>query len=545
MTESPSGFASAAPFDVIVVGGGGTGVPFAARISEDASRRVLLLEAGPAPRTASEGPQDLRDAGTIRGADPAHPLNWDYPAHLTPTRPYGIARGRVLGGSTAINGGYFVRARRSDFDAWAAAGLPEWSYEQCLPFLRALEADADFGDTSLHGGSGPMPVMRPVAPAPMVTVTAEGDPPAGGHPVTRAFERAARAAGYPLEADKNGEQPAGWGPLPMNVRDGVRWSTALGYLLPPALPRGSRPNLVVRGDSQVRRVLVEDGRAVGVEVQTATATGCVVSEVRAAEVVLAAGAIATAQVLLLSGIGPRAELERHGIPVIADVPGVGAAFSDHPQLAVRWRPTAAAAASVAPTTMESVLNLVLPDGGELELLPLLRPLDVLLGHPDGADAPGELVVFVALQNPRSRGSIRLSSGDPDEPPALDFGYLADDRDLARLRIGVRAAVALLESHAFADVSEGVLDPDPATLASDAALDVWIRATIGTALHSCGSAPMGADGDPAAVADAHGRVRGVPGLRLADLSLLPVVPTRGPAATAVLLGERLAAFLRGE
>jgi choline dehydrogenase-like flavoprotein len=597
-------------YDVIVVGAGGAGAPLAALLA-DAGRRVLLLEAGPVPSTAAGMPGELLDAGTIRGADPAHPDNWAFDAHLTPTRPYSIARGRIAGGSTTINGGYFVRPRRADFDDWVALGNAEWSYEACLPFLRALESDAEFGaDAALHGAGGPMPVIRPAlrgagsaeaggagsvaatpggeaadvsagvagwaagahavtgagaagphpvtgagtaGPHPVTGAGTAGPHPvtgagaAGPHPVTAAFARAAATAGYVEELDKNGEQRAGIGPLPMNLRDGVRWNTALAYLLPLA----AHPNLEVRGETLVRRVLFEGTRAVGVEVVTDAAIAAdgrsnAPEVLRAREVVLAAGSVMSPTLLLRSGLGPRLELEALGIDVVADVPGVGRGFSDHPQVQLTWRPRNGVVArdlSGGPA-MESALNAGLDGRAEFEVIPLLKPLGYLL---TGAPEPSpsfDLTVLVAVQTAESRGRIQLSSADPDAAPRIDYDYLASPVDRERMRGAVRRAASLLQSPEFAAVCEGLTNIGASTLADDDALDAWVQKNLGTAIHLCGSARMGAPNDAGAVVDQQGRVRAVSGLRVADTSILPVVPRRGPALASVLIATRIAAFLLG-
>ncbi|WP_368496497.1 GMC family oxidoreductase [Herbiconiux sp. A18JL235] len=537
-------------WDVVVVGAGASGCALAARLAEDPWRRVLVLEAGPVPASAGEFPTDALDAATIAGAAPGHPLNWAYPATLYEGRPYSLARGRVAGGSTTVNGGYFVRPRRVDLDGWAELGGTGWSWEACLPALRRLEADAQYGTDALHGSSGPMPVTRaPIGP--------DGD---GGTATASAFVRAARAAGLRFEADKNGDQPNGIGPLPMNLRDGVRWNAALAYLLPPVGRAAGRPNLELRGEATVRRVVLQPGgpgasasmprdrlpstpRVVGVEV----ASGGTVSMVHAREVVLAAGALATPLLLLRSGIGPRDELDAAGVACAVDSPRVGRGLSDHPQVPVTWVDRSLPPEHRVPS-LEIVLNTAVGDAGdEVEVLPLTRPMDELLtsaesATPQGAlDAPGSarrLTALVALQTSRARGSIRLVAGTDGPEPRIDLGYLDDRLDRTALRAGVRLAVGLLHSPAFDDAT-GV-QPEPAVVGDDDSLDAWLLDHLGTALHSCGTAAFGG---PSAVTDGFGRVNGVRGLRIADLSIVPTAPRRGPALTAVLVGERVSDFLR--
>lgn len=538
--------------DVIVVGSGGGGAPLAARLSEDPARRVLVLEAGPVPRTRRDYPPELLDASTVQGAMPGYPHNWAYLGHLTPDLPYLVARGRILGGSTALNGAYFVRATPGDFAAWADAGGPDWTYDSVLPAMRRLERDPAFADDPRHGDAGPIPIER----APLTDRL-------GG-----AFRAAAIECGFADEPDKNVPGVPGVGPVPSSLHRGMRWNTGLAYLMP-AL---DRPNLEVRGDARVVRVLIEDGRAVGVEL----AGG---ERLTAREVVLAAGAIASPHLLMLSGVGPREQLETLGIDVVADLP-VGAAFSDHPDIAVGWRPRASIGSPGDRAAFPACLNFASAEGtgeADLEILLSVKSLGYLLtgsAHPLGSGVLAalrhplrtiralvgvsarrmasqlahrdDLQLIVALQQPEGRGTVRLASADPDEGPRIDYRYLETSSDRARMREGLRVAVSLLRSDAFAPLFGELTELDDATLDDDDLLDEWARAHLGTAIHMCGTAPMGPAGASGAVVDGQGRVHGIAGLRVADTSILPTVPSRGPAATAVLIGERIAEFIaRGD
>lgn len=498
----------------LIVGGGGSGAVLAARLSEDSTREVTLLEAGSALPT----PPELLDGGAIPAAFPGHTANWAYPAELTPERATIVPRGRVLGGSTAINGGYFERARPEDFARWARAGGADWSFERALPVLASLERDRDFGEAAGHGTSGPVPVARP----------------AHTSTLTAAFLSAAAELGFPAEPDKNapGARP-GAGPVPSNIIDGVRVNTATAYL-EAARPR---PNLRVIGDTRALRVRIAAGRAVGVD----TATGYFAAD----EVVLCAGAVATPQLLLLSGVGPAAQLAAFSIPVHADLP-VGVSFSDHPNLAVGWHPArpmhdaAERFAFPAAVNFDSSGTAGLHPEGDLEILLSVKPIgELLTGMPNAVPWPGadELQLLVALQRPRSRGRLTLRSADPLEPPRIEYRYLEHPDDRARLRVGVRTAAALLRSRAFAGVFDRFSSLNTDVLTRDRALDRWIRERLGTAIHLTGSAPIGPVLDPA------GRVHGVAGLRVADTSMLPDVPSRGPSNTAVFIGELIARQMR--
>ncbi|SFO16732.1 dehydrogenase, Rv0697 family [Geodermatophilus obscurus] len=498
-------------WDVVVVGAGSSGCALAARLA-DAGRRVLLLEAGADHARPADFPADLRDAATLAATVPGHPANWALTTELTPGRTAPLPRGRVVGGSSAVNGGYFVRATPADHAGWAAAGNDLWSLTATLPAWCRLEDDRQYGDRPGHGAGGPLPVTRP----------------AGASPLGDAFAAAAAELGVPDEPDKNAGGPPGYGPVPLTVDGGLRVNTAMAYLS----PRRGSPGLTVRGGVRVHRVLVQRGRAVGVDTDA--------GPVRAAEVVLAAGAVGSPHLLLLSGIGPAAHLRAHGVDVVVDAPGVGAGLSDHPLVYLPWVPVEDPPAGDRPLPLHGVLHATSSDSpvpGDLEVLPWLRPWGAVV--PGGGGDLRTLSVAAGLYRQESRGRLSLVSADPAAAPRIEHRYLATAADRRRLREAVRLAAALLCTRALAPLVAARPEPADGVLADDPALDGWIAAHLTTTVHLAGSARMGPEGDPGAVVDQHLRVRGVEGLRVADTSVLPEVPTRGPAATAVMVGERAA------
>ncbi|MEU5842597.1 mycofactocin system GMC family oxidoreductase MftG [Rhodococcus sp. NPDC047139] len=470
--------------DVVIVGGGSCGCVLAAILSDDPHRTVLVLEEGASFDSLSAVPHEILDAATLP-VGPDSPWVTAFPGLLAPDVGATVRRGRVLGGSGAVNGAYFVRARPDDFAAWPGS----WSYEQVLPYFRAIETDTDFADDAMHGHCGPIPVTRV--------------PRERAHPVTRAFVDASERAGFAPIEDLNAPGPDGVGAVPLNVRDGTRTSPLIAYLLPVL----HRPNLTVAGRTGATRLVVSGDRVVGVEVAGSDGP----RTISAGQVIVSAGAVRSPQLLMLSGIGPAGDLHRLGIDPLHDLPGVGRDFSDHPEFAVPYR----FRSDVPPHTilLEAVLHT-----GELEL----RPYVTAFGSAIPGSGVADPVLGVVLTRSHSRGRIVLDERDPRREPVLDYRYLADPADRTALDQGIRFAADLLAS--MSDVVE------------DGSVDV-ARGGLGTSLHLSGTCRMG--DDDRAVVDERCRVRGIEGLSVVDTSVLPELPSRGPHATAVMLAHRIA------
>jgi choline dehydrogenase len=536
-------------YDIVIVGAGSAGVPLAVRLAANHDRRVALIEAGPHYPQIGDYPNPLRHAGLITAALPGHPNNWAFPVTLTDEgMAFSIPRGLVVGGSSAINGTIFERATTSDLQEWVDAGNTEWSYESVLPFFRKSETDLDF-DNPTHGTAGPIRVFRPS--------------PEQWAPTDHAFVAACQAAGFENDPDMNAPDSRGVGALAMNAIEGVRQNVAHCYL-EPALP--AHPNLVLLPNRFATRVVFDGNRAVGVEVMHEGERTVVYGD----EIVLSAGAIKSPHLLMLSGIGPADELRQHGIEVVHDSPGVGGNVSDH--AVVNLAVSVPRLAKIDPTKyplMQVGAHYSAPGSsvdGDLFTFPTSYPHNVAVLHGvpllhrakmglksmralsvrrvlAEARHGSNITISTCLMKPLARGSIRLASGDPATYPVVNFRYLSEPEDERRLREGVRLMASLVsESEAYRELGAELAGPSGDAIRSDESLKAYVRHALASCIHMAGSCKMGPDSDGDAVVDQYCRVKGVDRLRVVDTSIWPQTLRRCTNATAVMTGERAAAFL---
>jgi choline dehydrogenase len=502
---------SSTHFDVVIVGAGPAGCVLANRLTEDEGRAVALLEAGPdyGP-DLSMWPEEMRDASDV--APNSH--SWGF---LHAGRPadnqLALTRTRVVGGTSTVNGCVWLRGSAVDYDGWEALGNPGWSFDGLLPYFRRSETDPMGGP--MHGLDGPVPISR-LQDAELT-------------PVDRAFISAANQLGFPDAADLNGDrsQHQCVGPPPKNVSDGVRMNAAFTYLAPVR----SRPNLTIVPNTIVDRVLLDGGRAIGVQ----TGNGSVFS---AGEVVLTAGAFSTPAILMRSGIGPADHLRALGITVVLDVRGVGENLLDHP-------------------LVNGLMECSISSGGE----PPARTFAPISIRARGANSKEEIDyhifngqsfdhdrggwnfwLSISLQTARSRGRVRLIAADPNATLDIDHNYYSDPNDLEIVCDAVEMVNELVRTAPLAHIVKPL--PGRAMVWRNRdELQTKVRRGVGTTFHPSGTCRMGPATDPESIVDVDGRVYGVDGLRIADASIFPTIPRANIHCTIVAAAEKLSDKMR--
>ncbi|QIK42328.1 choline dehydrogenase [Pontivivens nitratireducens] len=528
--------------DFIIVGAGSAGCAMADRLSRDGQHRVLVIEFG-----GSDAGPLIQMPGAL-----SYPMNmprydWGYSTEPEPHlggRRLATPRGKVVGGSSSINGMVYVRGHARDFDHWDASGATGWSYADVLPYFKRMENWTDRGhggDPDWRGTDGPLHVTRGTRQNPLVKV----------------FVEAGRQAGYPVTDDYNGAQQEGFGAMEQTIHKGRRWSTANAYLKP-AL---KRPNCtMIRAFA--RRVVIEQGRAVGVEIER----GGKVEVIRAnREVILAASSINSPKLLMLSGIGPAAHLAEHGIDVIADRAGVGQNLQDHLELYIQM-------AASQPVSLFRYWNLLGKAyvgarwlftrtgpgaSNQFESAAFVRsaagvdypdiqyhflPLAVRYDGKVAAEGHGFQAHTGPMRSP-SRGRVKLTSSDPAADPSILFNYMSEERDWADFRKCIRLTREIFGQEAFAPYRSHEIQPG-ADVQSDEDLNAFIAEHVESAYHPCGTAKMGAVDDPMAVVDPECRVIGVDGLRVADSSIFPRITNGNLNGPSIMVGEKASDHILG-
>jgi choline dehydrogenase len=530
----------ASEFDYIIVGAGSAGSAIASRLTEDGRNSVAIVERGGSDRsifiqmpTALSIPMNMKK------------FNWFYetePEEGLGGRVMHCPRGRVLGGSSSINGMVYIRGNPADFDGWADQGADGWSYADVLPYFKRAESRAEGGD-DYRGGNGPLHTSY----GPLK------------NPLYRAFIEAGVEAGYVETSDVNGYRQEGFGRMDMTVHKGRRWSTANAYLKPAM----KRSNLSVMPDTLVRRVVIEGGRATGIEIER----DGVKETIRARrEVILSGGPINSPQLLKLSGIGPAAELASLGIPVVADRAGVGENLQDHLEFYFQ-------VACKQPITLYSEMNwfskaligarwILARDGlgatNHFESCGFIRSrpgvpyadiqyhfLPAAIRYDGAAHADGHgFQAHVGPMRSKSRGFVRLKSTDPNEHPRIKFNYMTHEDDLIEMRACVRLTREIFAQKAFDPYRDREIAPGT-NIQSDDEIDAYVRANVESAYHPSCTCKMGRRDDPMAVVDSHGRVIGIEGLRVADSSVMPQVTTGNLNAPTIMIGEKMADHILGK
>jgi len=529
-------------YDYIIVGAGAAGCVLANRLSEDPQSRVLLVEAG-----GSDDRFLIRmPLGMMRAfRDPT--LTWGFMSEPEPHlngRVFPVTRGRVLGGSSSINGMFFMRGHSSDFDGWQALGCERWSYAHVLPYFKKLECSWR-GEVPYHGASGLMPI------APNATTKLLHEP----------LMATATAAGFWTSDDIHGRLEEGFARPEITIDARGRRASAARAYLRPAL---KRPNLEVMQGALTTRVLVAGQRAVGIELRRGNETRSVYAD---REVVLCGGTYNSAQLLMLSGFGDADELRRHGIRVQADLPGVGANLSEHFRVGLQFttrEPVSFLRELRADRVAFSLLRWLMFGTGtfaaQVSSCNVIIKTDDRLAQPDiqvmcnpvrmdakiwwpmlGTRQAHLLTADAVLLHPKSRGHVKLRSPDPLAKPRIQFNALSDPEDLVTLRRGLRAARHIYGTAPQSELIDREIAPGP-QVTGDAELEAYIRANAGLTQHPVGTCSM-APG-PGRVVDAQLRVQGIDALRVADASVMPTVPGGNTYGAVLMIAERAADFIRG-
>jgi choline dehydrogenase len=431
-----------------------------------------------------------------------------------------VPRGKIVGGSTAVNANIFLRGVPEDYDSWAAAGNDRWSFAELLPYFCRNERDMDI-QSPYHGNDGPIRARRFRREEWL--------------PEHEAFYEACRAAGYPHCDDHNAPDSTGVGALAHNNVDSIRWSTAIGYLN----PARTRPNLTIQANSFVHCILFEDKRAVGLRVENEGK----LESFYADEIIVSAGAIASPHLLLHSGVGPAHELEKLGIEIIHDSPGVGKNLRDHCMVLPVLRTKPGVPIDERAPRLQVALRYTASGSTWRNDMFLLTSSQATAAGVAVQSPPIGFYLAPCIYLAASAGELTLTSTDPHVQPALDYNYLGDPCDVERLREGMHITLEMLEHPSFQEIVAERVTPTNEDISSQAKLDAWIKREVTTSHHSSGTCKMGPASDAMAVVDQFGKVHGLEGLRVADASIMPDCIRANTNVTTMVIGERIADLIK--
>lgn len=518
-------------YDYIIVGSGSAGSIIAARLSENSTKSVLLIEAGQDYKDLNSLPNDfkygfgpeLTNDWWIKSGNKNRSL---FVANSTDEQnsPMLVPRGKVVGGSSAVNAQIFLRGDPGDYDSWGRNGNDEWSFEKCLPQFIKIENDLDFsGD--FHGQKGPIQVRRHSKDE----MTQDAI----------AFDEGLQSIGFPATLDHNDPDSTGVGPLPFNTINRIRQNAAICYLN----PIRSRKNLHLKSNSFVQKIIIKDSKAIGVEVTSNQNVTNFYSE----EIIISAGAIGSPHLLLLSGIGPEQHLKEIGIKLINHLPGVGKNLRDHPQVNLSWKKKDSYKHDKRSLKRGITVGLrYTATGSNLNNDMLIHHTATIFpsiyfgSHSE--DKYSGIGMIACLYLALGSGELKLRDPNPFIQPLLNYNYFQEEEDLRRMRECVRLGIQVGESNSYSKIVSNVIQPSYEQISDDKLLNHWIKQNARTSHHVSGTCKLGPDKDTMAVVDQYGKVRGVKNLRIADASIMPDCVRANTNLPTMMIAEKIAQFI---